>query len=79
MKIKSELRNGVLYFEHFCVKKESESFYGVYEFNSKFGGSFHGSQTGPITSAPTMNAASKKAKLLEIGYQTCKEEMWEWP
>lgn len=53
----------VLWFDHFCVIQKGKHFWGVYE---------DGTST-PITSGTTLQNASKKAKLLEIGYQIGRE------
>ena len=39
------------------------------------GGKNYGFYREVITSAPTFKAASKKAKLLEIGYRICRSDM----
>lgn len=59
MKAIWKAKNGyrVLNFGNYYVKKESDSFYGVYD---EF--------TNLITSATTLTNASKKAKLLQIGF-----------
>lgn len=69
-KIKASWRNGMLVFPRFIVKKGSDNFVGVYH--------RWGYDCGPIvTSATTLKAAAKKAKLLEIGYSIAEEEMRE--
>ena len=55
-KIKARWENGVLMFPHYDVKKESSTFVGVY-LEGKL-----------VTSAETLPAACKKAKLLELGF-----------
>ena len=62
MKPESKMVDGKLYFRNFMVQKESDNFYGVYETfcNSKYG--------ELITSGTSMESASKKAKLLQMGY-----------
>lgn len=61
-KPEAKMIDGKLYFRNFMVQKESDNFYGVYE-------SFHNSKCGEvITSGESMESASKKAKLLQIGY-----------
>ena len=59
---KSKMIDGKLYFDNFMVQKERKDFYGVYEhvLNYKCG--------ELITSGTSMESASKKAKLLQIGY-----------
>lgn len=66
--LKSKMIDGKLYFRNFMVQKESDNFYGVYEsfFNSKCG--------ELITSGTSMESASKKAKLLQMGYNLRVEE-----
>lgn len=62
VKPEAKMIDGNLYFRNFMVQKESENFYGVYE-------SFCNSKCGElITSGVSMESASKKAKLLQIGY-----------
>ena len=66
-KIIATWRKIVLCFDHFAVRKESETFYGVYEYNridKKIFGDV-------ITSGATLHAATTKAKLLERGYRMC--------
>jgi hypothetical protein len=69
--VKAQFVGGNLCFRNFIVKKESDSFYGVYEKscldNYPLG--------GLITSADSMNKAAKKAKLLQIGYNICRYYM----
>lgn len=74
MEIKAKMKNGKLYFRNFVVIKESESFYAVYRGE-------HAEKHKPITSAPTLKQAAKKAKLLQMGYEFCKEDEddeWKW-
>ena len=67
-KIKAVWRNGMLVFPRFIVKKESDNFVGVYH--------RWGYACGPIvTSATTLKAAAKKAKLLEIGYSMAEDDL----
>lgn len=64
---KSKMIDGKLYFDNFMCQKEGKTFYGVYE-------SFFGYKSGElITSGTSMESASKKAKLLQIGYDMRKE------
>lgn len=64
----SKMIDGKLYFRNFMVQKESDKFYGIYE-------SFYNSKCGKlITSGTSMESASKKAKLLQIGYNLKSEE-----
>ena len=69
MKPESKMIDGALYFKNFMVQKESENFFGVYEhsWNRKYG--------EVITSGSSMESASKKAKMLQIGYDICKDNM----
>ena len=74
MKIKARWHNGNLYFKNFVVIKESENFYGVYR-------GLGSMKNKPITSATTLKQAAKKAKLLQMGYEFCKEDEddeWKW-
>ena len=69
-RIKAVWKNGMLIFPRFVVKKESDAFVGVYH--------RWGYDCGPIvTSATTLKAAAKKAKLLEIGYRIAEEDLRE--
>lgn len=62
MKPESKMVDGKLYFRNFMVQKESDNFYGVYE-------TFCNSKCGElITGGTSMESASKKAKLLQMGY-----------
>lgn len=70
-KIVATWRKNVLCFDHFAVRRESETFYGVYEYNNidkKIVGNV-------ITSGETLHAATTKAKLLERGYQFCLKDI----
>lgn len=68
MEIKAYWENGLLVFKNVAVKKESETFYGVYRY-SRWDKKIYGEL---ITSGETLNSASKKAKLIEIGYEMCR-------
>ena len=68
MEIKASWDNDLLVFNNVAVKKESETFYGVYRY-STWDKKTYGEL---ITSAETLNGASKKAKLIEIGYEMGK-------
>ena len=68
MEIKAVWKNDLLVFTHVAVKKESETFYGVYRY-SAWDKKVYGEV---ITSAETLKSASKKAKLIEIGYEMCR-------
>ena len=57
-------KNPYLRFDHFNVKQESKHFYGVYENGRNI----------LITSGVTLQNASKKAQLLEIGYEIGRED-----
>lgn len=70
MEIKATWENDLLAFKHVAVKKESETFYGVYRY-SRWDKKTYGEL---ITSGETLNSASKKAKLIEIGYNMCQYE-----
>ena len=55
-------RDGMMVFEHFIVKKDSDNFFGVYHRGCGL------SCGGIVTSGATFKSACKKAKLLEIGW-----------
>jgi hypothetical protein len=66
MNIKASINGDKLMFNDFIVIKESDNFYGVYErYSDDKCGSI-------ITSGTTSDNASKKAKLLQIGYNIAK-------
>ena len=68
MEPKAKVIGNDLYFKNFMVKKEAHNFYGVYEVSL-------GMKYGElITSSNSMGKASKKARLLQIGYDLCKNE-----
>ena len=70
-KVKSEKRDGKVYFDNFVVVKESDTFYGVYP---KFARRFLSyDRNFLISSGTTINNACKKAKLLQIGYDLARE------
>ena len=58
-----------LLFDNYMVIEESSHFYGVYQNNL---------YNILITSGETMQQAAKKAKLLQIGYNQCKEYLSDW-
>lgn len=69
MKIDSAEEGDNVYFKNFMVLKESDNFYGVYKCT------IWKEKLKPlITSGETLNAACKKTKLLQIGYDLRKEE-----
>jgi hypothetical protein len=71
MNIEATWKNGNLCFKDFVVVKESETFYGVYErslMSCAPGGEL-------ITSGETLDRAAKKAKLLQIGYDICRDNV----
>ena len=70
MKVPSAWRGDKLCFKHFIVQKDSETFYGVYR-RLAFDNRPYGNV---VTSAETMKAAARKAKLLEIGYCEGRED-----
>lgn len=74
MKIKASWKNDLLVFTNVAVKKESETFYGVYEY-SAIDKKTYGKA---ITSATTLSSAAKKAKLIEIGYKMCSSDMYDY-
>lgn len=72
MKVMSREINGIIYFNNFMVKKESEEFYAVYEH-------WNYSKVGNIiTSGTSLNIACKKAKLLQIGYNIARENFIDY-
>lgn len=69
MNIKATWKNGKLFFKNFVIVKEKETFWGVYE---RAIPSYY--PIGDlITSGETLDKAAKKAKLLQIGYNICKD------
>lgn len=74
MEIKATWKNDLLVFTHVAVKRESKTFYGVYEY-SVWDKKVYGKV---ITSAETLKQASKKAKLIEIGYKMCGDDLCEY-
>lgn len=70
MRIKAKRMDGKLFFDHFVVKKCSVFMYGVY--HRGIGYSYCGDV---ITSATSRKAATKKARLLEIGYRACVSDL----
>ena len=77
-KVTANWKDKQLVFDHFIVKRESPHFVGVYH----RGGAQYGQ---PITSAPTLPLAARKAKLLELGYslgykdaKECYSDGYRW-
>lgn len=68
MKVSSRFVNGNLCFKDFIVVRESPRFYGVYELSVP---DFI-PMGGLITSGETLDKAAAKAKLLQIGYDVCR-------
>lgn len=64
--------NDVIYLDNFVVVKESDTFYGVYQKWYKNCNEY--SKEHLITSGTSMSNALKKAKLLQIGYDSRKDE-----
>lgn len=62
IEMESKMVGDILDFGCFMVKKESDNFYGVYNYVGKTQGDL-------ITSGSTMKKAAKKAKLLQIGFE----------
>lgn len=64
------LPDGSIRFDSFTVRREKDSFYGVY---SNYDRSI-------VTSGKTLNDACKKAKMLQIGYNlgysNAREDYW---
>lgn len=71
-KIRAICKNNMLIFNHVVVRKDSETFYGVYEYY------MGGSIGNLITSGRTLKEASKKAKYIEIGYEMCRENIEDY-
>lgn len=71
-KIRAIRKNDMLIFSHVAVRKDSETFYGVYEYYM-YGGIGH-----LITSGRTLKEAAKKAKYIEMGYKLCRENMVDY-
>ena len=69
MKVESSFCDGKVIFKNFLVRKECDNFYGVYE--KWWDNSILGEM---ITSGKSMKIASKKAKLLQIGYDIRKNQ-----
>lgn len=72
MKVKSQVKNGKIYFDNFVIVKESDTFYGVYRRFSKQWLSYD--KNFLVTSGTTIHNACKKAKLLQMGYDMALEE-----
>ena len=68
MKIEAKEINGDLFFRNFAVKKESDNFYSVCEYDRFSNVIF----SAPITSGVTRDSAAKKAKLLQTGYNIAR-------
>ena len=72
MKVKSNyskniLGNIVISFDHYSVVQKSKNFFGVYDDCGYL-----------ITHGTTLNKATKKAKLLEMGYQYAKDKDYDY-
>lgn len=68
MKVNSEKINGNVFFDNFAVIKENDNFYGIYLRLSRF--SHTDGKNKLISSGKTLETACKKAKLLQIGFNT---------
>lgn len=71
MKTKTVWKNGLLVFNNVAIRKERETFYGVYRYSlcdDKVYGNL-------ITHADSLNHACKKAQLIEVGYEMCKNNI----
>lgn len=70
MKVHSYTYDNVVVFDNFIVVKKKDTYFGIYE---------KGYRNNPvcdeITHGETLHAACKKAKLLQIGYNICKNNM----
>lgn len=68
MKVNSEKINGNVFFDNFAVIKENDNFYGIYLRLSQFYHTY--GKDNLISSGKTLEDAYKKAKLLQIGFNT---------
>lgn len=68
MKVNSEKINENVFFDNFAVIKENDNFYGIYLRLSQFYHTY--GKDNLISSGKTLEAACKKAKLLQIGFNT---------
>lgn len=71
MSVDSEFINGNLCFKNFVIVRKKETFYGVYERSILS----HAPCGELITSGETLDKAARKAKLLQIGYDMCRDNM----
>lgn len=71
-KIRAIRKNNMLIFNHVAVRKDSKTFYGVYEYY------MYGGIGNLITSGRTFKEAAKKAKYIEIGYKMCREHITDY-
>lgn len=69
MKVNSYTSGGNVIFRNFIVVKKKDTYYGVYE-KALLCDDYSGPE---ITHGETLHAACKKAKLLQIGYDICRE------
>ena len=70
MKVESYMSGDNVVFKNFVVIKKKDTYYGVYEACS---GQPYSQE---LTHGETLHAACKKAKLLQIGYNICKDNIW---
>lgn len=71
-KIRAIRDNNMLVFSNIAVRKDSETFCGVYEYY------MYGGISNLITSGRTFKEAAKKAKYIEIGYRMCREHTTDY-
>lgn len=70
MKVESHMSSDNVIFKNFIVIKKKDTYYSVHEV---YNGTPYGQE---ITHGETLRAACKKAKLLQIGYNICKDNIW---
>lgn len=71
MKVESRAIGDRIIFRNFIVIPKKATYFGVYETSL-----LSGIPVGPeLTHGETLHAACKKAKLLQIGYNICRENM----
>lgn len=70
MKVHSYVKNGMVVFKNFVVVKKKDTYYGVHE-------CCYGTPCqAEITHGETLHQACKKAKLLQIGYEICLNNIY---
>jgi hypothetical protein len=72
MKVDSRAAGDRIIFRNFIVVPKKDTYFSVYEKSL-----FYDEPTGPeITHGETLHTACKKAKLLQIGYNICRENSY---